>query len=110
MLDVKLAQSSDGTCVGSSFSHYSRLLQQRSLLQTELESQQGYANLMNEMVTYTTLTLPEESPLQKELQEEATAAQKKVQDIVCNEIYPQNFLTIGSFMKSPWSCFKWRGK
>ena len=51
-------------------------------LTSELESQQVYADLMNEMVIYTSLTLPEASALLDELQKDATTAHKKVHDIV----------------------------
>ena len=81
-LDVLLAaHSSDGAGGGSNFSLLSSLLQQRSLLQAELHSQQSYADLMNEMATYTTLTVGE-GALLEELQKEAAAAHKQAEDTV----------------------------
>ena len=56
---------------------------------------------MNEMVTYTSLTLPEASTLLDELQKEAATAHRRVHDIVrCKITYQYVILLIHCLKKS----------
>lgn len=60
-LDLKLArlESGDKTPTGSStYDHFSSLLQRIALKQVEVDTQHGYVMLVDEMVTHSTLTLP----------------------------------------------------
>ena len=58
-LDLRLAKvkSGDATPSGSNtYNHFSGLLQRIALKQFEVDTQQGYVTLVDEMVTHSTLT------------------------------------------------------
>ena len=90
-LDLKLAEcsgSGDNISAGESYSHYIALLKRRSLLRMEMETQQGYVKVMDQLVTYTALALPDADDTLTELQKEAVAAHKILDNMVydCSSI------------------------
>ena len=84
-LDLKLADcSGSGSDIsgGESYSHYIDLLRIRSLLRMEIETQQSYVCVLDELVTYIALALPGENATLTELQEEAVSAHQALENMV----------------------------
>ncbi len=86
-LDLKLAKlkSGDATPTGSrTYDHFSSLLQRIALKQFEVDTQRGYVTLVDEMVTHSTLTLPnaQRSSFVKKLRMAATSAHKTLSKMV----------------------------
>lgn len=84
-LDLKLAESSRGNVNGgSTYNHYVALLRRRSVLRMEMENQQNHVTVMNEMVTFASLTLPdaEHNNILKELRMDADAAHTSLNNMV----------------------------
>ena len=84
-LDLRLAHTK-GSTGGSTFVHYANTLQQRSHLAMELETQQGYVSLIDQMVTYLTLTLPDAETNDSliQLREDAANTHKSIRGMVCS--------------------------
>lgn len=58
-LDLKLAEhlSGDSTPSGNTYDHFSTLLRKKELIQMEFDTQKSYAAVLDEMITYSTLTM-----------------------------------------------------
>ncbi len=87
-LDLKLAhlKSGGGAPTESSvYDHFSSLLQKIELKKMEVNTQQGYVTLIDEMVTYSTLTLSNAqiSSYIRKLRAESASSHKKLDKMVC---------------------------
>lgn len=70
-------------CSGNDFTLQASTFQRRSLLKMELECQRNFEKLMNQMLTYAILTIPdEESEVIKDLKKEVAAIHSKVDAMV----------------------------
>ena len=57
-LDLKLAESSEEQVNGgSTYNHYVTLIRRRSVLRTEINNQKNYVTVVNEMVTFASISL-----------------------------------------------------
>ena len=82
-LDLKLAECSDSDVNGGlSYAQYITLLRRRSLLRMEMETQQSYVTVMDQLVMYTALALPEAEDTLTELQKEAASAHRTLDNMV----------------------------
>jgi hypothetical protein len=86
-LDIKLAlliSGEDSPSGSSTYNHFSTLLRKKSILQMELETQQNYVSVVDEMVTYSSLTLPdaETNSFLGQLHKSATDGRKTLQKMV----------------------------
>lgn len=77
-------KSGGATPTGSTYDHFSALLQQIALKQFEVDTQRGYVTLVDEMVTTSTLTLTNarDSPLVKQLRKESASGHKILNKMV----------------------------
>ncbi len=82
MLDLKLAASDADGVGGFTFSQYSSRLKQRSSLQAQLQSQEGFATLAEQLATYLSLTNAEDGEPLQALRRDAAVARKKANDMV----------------------------
>ena len=75
-LDLILAESSpDNISSNSTYSQYVSLIRRKSELQSELHDQQDYLTVLNEMVTFSSISLPdaEHNDVLKELRKDVDA-------------------------------------
>ena len=75
-LDLKLAESRDKQVNGgSTYNHYVALIRRRSMLRTEMNNQKNYVMIVNEMVTFASISLSdaEHNSVLKELRRDADA-------------------------------------
>lgn len=85
-LDLRLAEANHGlpSSGGSTFNQYSIVLEQRSSLKAQLQSQNSHAEMLQQLSTYLTLSLPnpeQNQPLQA-IRKEAAIAQNRADQIV----------------------------
>lgn len=84
-LDLQLAHVSGGggNCVGdSSFTRYSNALHRRSSLKLELQTQESYGTVINQMITYALLSSPTDEDFLSGLRKEAATTQQAIRDMV----------------------------
>ena len=85
-LDLKLAEvkQGEGDIGGTTFVQYSILLQQRSSLKAQHQSQDAHATLLEQLSTYLTLSLPdaETNTVLQAAKSEAILARKRAQEMV----------------------------
>lgn len=82
-LDLKLAKlkSGNATPTSSVYEHFSSLLQRIALKQSEVETQQSYTTLVDEMVTYSTL-ITQQSCDCNQIHKASTTAHKTLKKMV----------------------------
>lgn len=100
-LDLRLAASGDSGEGGLSYSLYSSRLKQRSELQSQLQTQLGYASVAEQLATYLSMSLPnpESNQTLQGLLKEAAAARKKADEMVkvvskADKLHTASFITI----------------
>ena len=81
MLDLKLAAADDTELGGHSFNLYSTRLRQKTTLQTQIKAQDGYWSAAEQLATYLSVHLEENSTLIA-LRKEVAAARKKSEEMV----------------------------
>ena len=84
-LDLKLSESSEESIgSGSTYNHYVGSMRRRSGLATELDNQQNELIVLNEMMTFTSISLPdaEDNDVLKELRKDADATHTSVNNMV----------------------------
>lgn len=88
-LDLKLVDAINASEPGPSSSssthdHFSSSLQKMSLLEMEVDTQRNYAAVLDEMVTYSLLTLPnaQTSTHVRQLRKSAEASHKTLENMV----------------------------
>ena len=84
-LDLQLAHVSGGggTCVGDpNFSRYSNALHRRSSLKLEMQTQESYATVINQMITFALLSSPTDGDFLSGLRKEAATTQQALRDMV----------------------------
>ena len=84
-LDLKLSESSEESIgSGSIYNHYVGLMRRRSGLATELDNQQNELIVLNEMMTFASISLPddEDNDVLNELRKDAHATHSSVNNMV----------------------------
>lgn len=83
-MDFKLAEGGGGGGGTSFNSYYEGTIRQRSTLKMELQTQNSFVEYIEEMITYTTLTMPgpTNSPFLEGLRKEAETTRSRIQKMV----------------------------
>ena len=89
-LDLKLAESSEEQVNGgSTYNHYVTLIRRRSVLRTEMNNQKNYVTVVNEMVTFASISLSdaEHNSVLKELRRDSDAAHTSLNNMVLFKVF-----------------------
>ena len=99
-LDLKLAESSEEQVNGgSTYNHYVTLIRRRSVLRTEMNNQKNYVTVVNEMVTFASISLSdaEHNSVLKELRRDADAAHTSLNNMVLFKVLLTSHLSFVVF-------------